>query len=191
MYNSQFTSSVPKLSVIRSFKRREALPLGKNALWQIQRGAVRAFTFAEDGTLIALGFWGSGDIVGLPLAQIQPYEVECLTDVNARALPLSEIENLTQVMLAHLHQTQELLRIRHGQIYDRLQQFLGWLADKFGCECDRGQLIQLRLTHQDIAEVLGTTRVTVTRLMSQLEQEGTIGWSEPHWILWHPGVERL
>ncbi|WP_084782834.1 helix-turn-helix domain-containing protein [Leptolyngbya sp. O-77] len=31
--------------------------------------------------------------------------------------------------------------------------------------------MNLRLTHQDIADALGTTRVTVTRLLSQFEQE--------------------
>ena len=37
-----------------------------------------------------------------------------------------------------------------------------------------GRLIDLRLTHQDLAELLGTTRVTVTRSLIQLEQQGLI-----------------
>jgi CRP-like cAMP-binding protein len=176
------TPIAPKLEV-RTFKRREHLPLRENALWQIEAGAVRTYTLTEDGTLIALGFWGLGDTVGQPLACIQPYEVECLEDVKVRELQFSECWELNQMLLSHLHQTQVLLRLRSGQIRQRLQQLLEWLADKFGHELERGQLIRLRLTHQDIADTLGTTRVTVTRLLSQFEQEGCISWAEQHLLL--------
>lgn len=44
-------------------------------------------------------------------------------------------------------------------------------------------MIGLRLTHQEIAEVLGTTRVTVTRLLNQFEKKGIIGWSQQHCVL--------
>ena len=49
-----------------------------------------------------------------------------------------------------------------------------WLSEKFGRDVDKGKLIDLNVTHQDIAEVLNTTRVTVTRLLQQLEEEGTV-----------------
>jgi CRP-like cAMP-binding protein len=176
------TLIAPKLEA-HTFKRREHLPLRENSLWQIEAGAVRTYTLTEDGTVISLGFWGLGDIVGQPLARIKPYEVECLTDVMVRALQFDQCSHLNQVLLSHLHQTQTLLRLRSGQIHQRLQQLLDWLANKFGHESEQGQLIQLRLTHQDIADVLGTTRVTVTRLLSQFEQEGRISWIKQNLFL--------
>lgn len=180
MVNS--TLIAPKLET-RTLKRREHLPLRQNSLWQIETGAVRTYTLTEDGTVIALGFWGLGDTIGQPLALIQPYEAECLTDVRVRALQAKECGHLNQVLLSHLHQTQILLRLRSGQIHQRLQQLLDWLADKFGHESEQGQLIHLRLTHQDIADTLGTTRVTVTRLLSQFEQQGRIRWIDQHLLL--------
>ncbi|MGC8711585.1 MAG: Crp/Fnr family transcriptional regulator [Leptodesmis sp.] len=175
------TLIAPKESQI--FKRREHLPLREDSLWQIEAGAVRTYTLTEDGTVIALGFWGLGDTVGQPLALIQPYEAECLTDVRVRAIQCRECGHLNQVLLSHLHQTQTLLRLRSGQIHQRLQQLLDWLADKFGHELEQGQLIQLRLTHQDIADTLGTTRVTVTRLLSHFEQQGRIRWINQYLLL--------
>lgn len=180
MVNS--TLIAPK-SEIHTFKRREHLPLREDSLWQIEAGAVRTYTLTEEGTVIALGFWGLGDTVGQSLALIQPYEAECLTDVKVRELQFSECWELNQMLLSHLHQTQVLLRLRSGQIHLRLQQLLDWLADKFGHELEQGQLIQLRLTHQDIADTLGTTRVTVTRLLSQFEQQGRICWINQHLLL--------
>lgn len=172
MVNS--TLIAPKESQI--FKRREHLPLREDSLWQIEAGAVRTYTLTEDGTVIALGFWGLGDTVGQPLALIQPYEAECLTHVRVRAIQCRECGHLNQVLLSHLHQTQILLRLRSGQIHHRFWQLFDWLADQFGHESEQGQLIKLRLTHQDFADTLGTTRVTVTRLLGQFEREGRISW---------------
>ncbi|MEB3337590.1 MAG: Crp/Fnr family transcriptional regulator [Leptolyngbyaceae bacterium] len=170
-------------SAIQRFKRRENLPLPKNTLWRIESGAVRTYTLNEDGTLIVLGFWGVGGTVGQPLVGIHPYAVECLTDVEVRRLQSDECWNLNQVLWSHLQQNQEFLRIRSGQIHQRLQQLLTCLADQFGYKSEQGHRIQLRLTHQDIADALGTTRVTVTRLLSQFEQEGRIRWVEQHLFL--------
>ncbi|MFN9176098.1 MAG: helix-turn-helix domain-containing protein, partial [Synechocystis sp.] len=49
-----------------------------------------------------------------------------------------------------------------------------WLSRKNGKKTPNGQLIDIRLTHQDIAEILGITRVTVTRSLLQLEKQGLI-----------------
>jgi CRP-like cAMP-binding protein len=87
-------------------------------------------------------------------------------------------------MLSHIHQMQELLRVRHGQIQQRFLQFLDWLATKFGFRVQQGRIIPFRLTHQDVAEVLGTTRVTVTRLFQKLQQQGLISQGK-HQILLH------
>ncbi|MEG4812652.1 Crp/Fnr family transcriptional regulator [Microcoleus sp. F8-D3] len=176
MANSNLMLAKPEDLVLRLFKRREYLPSHCNQLWQIESGAVRTYTLTDDGTVIALGFWGEGDVIGQSLTRIQPYEMECLTDVQARVLHLNECDRLNQILFSHLHQTQELLRVRSGQIHHRFWQLLDWLADKFGHESEQGQSIKLRLTHQDFADTLGTTRVTVTRLLGQFEREGRISW---------------
>lgn len=56
----------------------------------------------------------------------------------------------------------------------RLKNFLLWMANKFGREEDEGVLIDASITHQEIAEVLNTTRVTITRLFAEFEQRGVI-----------------
>uniref|UniRef100_A0ACD5GZ22 Helix-turn-helix domain-containing protein n=1 Tax=Desertifilum tharense IPPAS B-1220 TaxID=1781255 RepID=A0ACD5GZ22_9CYAN len=47
-------------------------------------------------------------------------------------------------------------------------------TNKFGSEVGNGYLINCKLTHQDLAEFSGLTRVTVTRILSNLEQQGLI-----------------
>jgi CRP-like cAMP-binding protein len=62
---------------------------------------------------------------------------------------------------------------------------LAWLGDKFGRQVKQGKLIELPLTHQELADIMGTTRVTVTRLINQLEQEGIISRPRRHIIIVH------
>lgn len=69
-----------------------------------------------------------------------------------------------------------------------LLNLLNWLAQKFGKETNHGQLIDLRLTHQDIADILGSTRVTITRLLSQIQQQGLIDRFALHRIVLHEEV---
>ena len=168
---------------VHSFKRRESIPLQQNILWQIRVGAVRLFTIAEDGALVTLGFWGVGDVIGQPLTCIQPCQIECLTNVDAVILAKSRCWNLNQVMLTHICQMQELIRIRHGHILQRLLLLLNWLASKFGSPIEEGYLIHLRLTHQEMAEAIGSTRVTVTRLIRELERDDAIRYSEQQCII--------
>ena len=172
--------------MVHTFKRRERIPLKENILWQIRVGTVRLFTIAEDGSIITLGFWGVGDLTGQPLACIEPCQIECLTSVEAVLLNTSQCWDLNRVMLAHIGQMQELLRIRHGHVSQRLQLLLNWLAFKFGSLTEQGYLIHLRLTHQEIAEAIGSTRVTVTRLIQEFERNDVIRYSQRQCIILTP-----
>jgi CRP-like cAMP-binding protein len=155
------------------FTRREIIPLRNDILWRIERGAVRTLTWGEDGTFITLGYWGPGDIIGYPLSQLKPYQIECLTSVEASILPPHLWHQDINALLCHIQNAEELLSILHTKpISSRLWQFLVWLSKKFGRDLEPGKLIDLNITHQEIAEVLNTTRVTVTRLLQQFEAEG-------------------
>lgn len=168
----------------RTFSRRDLIPLEANALWQITWGAVRTVTWNEEGTPTTLGYWGTGDVVGQPLSRIVPYQIECLTSVEVKYIPSHQYHQVLDAILLHIQQAEELLNIvRIERMYYRLQQLLAWLAQKFGRPVNCGQLIDLPLTHQAIAEVTGTTRVTVTRLLNQFEREGLINRPRRHFIL--------
>ncbi|NET39752.1 MAG: Crp/Fnr family transcriptional regulator [Cyanothece sp. SIO1E1] len=175
--SSLISTPLPQISSSHKFKRRDVIPLESNILWHIDRGFVRTLTWDLTGTVVTLGFWGPGDIIGYSLSQTEPYQIECLSALEAHVLA-ANYGYSHEAMMAHIQQAEALLKIvRGGRADSRLLQFLSWLSQRFGCASSQGQLLKLRLTHQDIADVLGTTRVTVTKLLKQLEQEGRIGWS--------------
>jgi CRP-like cAMP-binding protein len=57
-------------------------------------------------------------------------------------------------------------------VEERVRGFLEMLVSDYGHPCEQGLRLHVRLTHQDIANAVGTTRVTVTRVVGQLRQEG-------------------
>lgn len=56
----------------------------------------------------------------------------------------------------------------------RLLQLLDTLSRQHGRREGEDITIQLRLTHEEIGNIVGVTRVTVTRLLSKFRQEGVI-----------------
>ncbi|MEM6611151.1 MAG: Crp/Fnr family transcriptional regulator [Cyanobacteria bacterium P01_C01_bin.72] len=156
-----------------TFNSGELITLQADYYWLLQRGIVKTSTWTETGTPITLGYWSVNDLIGQPLFLLSPYRVECLTEVTAGRIPMAKTNRIINFVQHQIRQTEEVLYILHSdKIYQRLRQILLWLSGKFGQETRHGKLIQLRLTHQDLAELVGATRVTVTKTINQLEQEG-------------------
>jgi CRP-like cAMP-binding protein len=178
LFSTKVLPTSPTLSAAaqrRQFPQRSQLPLKPDSVWKIEMGIVRTMTWLEDGTMMTLGLWGPGDMVGKPLSRVEPYQVECLTKVEAVATTLEDWQQTAEIMSAYARQSEELLIIRsYKRTEVMLIKLLEWLAKRFGRNIDKGQLIDLRLTHQDISEILGSTRVTVTRTLIQFEQQGVI-----------------
>lgn len=170
--NHLFTLGSPQADhQLKKFTTRSLLPAAPTG-WQIQTGFVRTLSYLEDGTIVPLGVWGAGDIVGVSRSNQQ---MECLTNVEVLPAAIVDVQQLNHILEAHLQQIEELMIIRSvRRVEPALIKLLGWLANRFGRTIDRGQLLELRLTHQDLAELLGASRVTITRCLQQLESQGLI-----------------
>jgi CRP-like cAMP-binding protein len=157
------------------FKSKEILPLKPDIIWKIETGVVRSMTWNEEGKVITLGFWGEGDIVGKPLSQMNPYQLECLTPVEVSQI--GPHIYLQQALLGQAWKSEKFLSIIHQlSVTDRFLSLLEWLSTEFGHPLgnNQGTLINLRMTHQDFADTIGSSRVTITRLLSHFEQAGII-----------------
>lgn len=159
----------------RKFAVRTMIPCDANRLFRITSGVVRTLTYLEDGTPVVFGLWGKGDAVGGMLSNIEPYYIESFTPVEGTLFIPDETFSVSTLTKAYLQQVEELMLIRsHRTIDIRLIRLLAWISRRFGEENAQGNLINLRLTHQDLAELLGTTRVTVTRTLGQIEDQKLI-----------------
>lgn len=164
-----------KLKLV-NFKRQDQLSFVNHTLWKIHKGYLRTLTYDSQGEPVPIGFWSTGDIVGYPIAQTYPYIAQCLTSVEAEFLDVAHRLS-REILLSQIRQSNDLLKIAHcQQAEERLLQLICWLAERFGHRVGNCHQIDLKLTHQEIAESIGITRVTVTRLIKNLEKKGHIVW---------------
>ena len=160
---------------IQLFKPGNKLPHRVDHLWLILNGVVKSYTVSEEGSQITLGFWGIEDLVGTSLSRITPYTLQCIDAVEAIALHRNYWDSFSKNMLYNAQQTQQLSYIvRSDRIAKRLWLLLQWLAIKFGRAIEEGTLIDFKLTHQELADAISTTRITVTKTLIEFEAKGSI-----------------
>lgn len=145
--------------------------------WRLHEGYVRSATWDHEGDAIALGLWGPGDLISSEDPVLLPLELQCLTTVVVEHLVLTPEQvawhlRRERQMLAELHGIQ---RIRSADV--RLLSLLHWIGGSFGQVNRHGcrlSLTELNLTHRALADLCGLTRVTVTKLLSRLRQQGEV-----------------
>lgn len=72
-----------------------------------------------------------------------------------------------------LQQTEAFLALNsQRRVGDRLQQLLLLLTKDVGEEKPNGLRLKVRFTHQQLAELVGTTRISVTRILGSFRKEG-------------------
>lgn len=162
--------TVEQAEAIVQYRRREPLTVHQGQLWEIKQGFIKALTWDEQGCVLTLGIWGPGEFVGLPLGNIAPYQLLCVTAVQVKSIQLKGGYPY-EFLLNQAQQTQELLSLfRCRCLENRLLDLLWWLASRFGDAVPGGYRTGIPLTHQDLADLLGSTRVTMTRMLRQLEE---------------------
>jgi CRP-like cAMP-binding protein len=78
-----------------------------------------------------------------------------------------------KAMIRRTHQSEALIALLGLRgVENRVKSFLELLAEDYGNPCNQGLKLDLRLTHQEIASAVSTTRVTVTKILGQLKESG-------------------
>jgi len=79
--------------------------------------------------------------------------------------------------------------LTHRDMGSRLKRFLLLLCRDFGVPVPgtEGITIRLKLSHQAIAEAIGSTRVTVTRLLIELREQALISIDNKQITVHKPG----
>ncbi|MEO0540011.1 MAG: global nitrogen regulator NtcA [Cyanobacteria bacterium P01_A01_bin.105] len=155
------------------------------------RGAVKLSRVYEAGEEITVALLRENSVFGvLSLVTGQRsdrfYHAVAFTPVELLSVPIDQVEQgleahpeLSMMMLQGLSsrilQTEMMIEtLAHRDMGSRLVSFLLILCRDFGVPSPDGITIDLKLSHQAIAEAIGSTRVTVTRLLGDLRQEEMI-----------------
>ena len=104
--------------------------------------------------------------------------VELLSAVPAVAL------NFIRLLSKRLATVERgLAEFSHTWSYHRLARVLLQLSEKYGQEVSSGTLISVRLTHEDLANLIGTSRETVTTQLSKFTRMGLLKREARHFIV--------
>ncbi|GAB4366717.1 MAG: global nitrogen regulator NtcA [Elainellaceae cyanobacterium] len=155
------------------------------------KGAVKLSRVYEAGEEITVALLRENSVFGvLSLITGQKadrfYHSVAFTPVELLSVPIEQVEkalkenpDLSMIMLQGLSsrilQTEMMIEtLAHRDMGSRLVSFLLILCRDFGVPSPDGITIDLKLSHQAIAEAIGSTRVTVTRLLGDLKQDQMI-----------------
>lgn len=178
----------------QTYCKGEVVSLSPQTICYVTQGIVKLTTLSEHGEDVLVGVAGPSMVFGSSLTSLSTYQAVGLSEVQLVSVPFAEMfgsPQLAQVLLPkinqRLQQAEQFLAM-YGQlrVEDRLSRLLTLLGQEIGETCEEGRRLQARLTHQDIASACCSTRVTMTRLLGKLQQEGKVMFDgHNHLILKH------
>jgi len=180
--------------VIESFDRGKTIFFpGDPAerIYFLSKGAVKLSRVYEAGEEITVAMLRENSVFGV-LSLITGnrsdrfYHAVAFTPVELLSVPIEHMEKaltvnaelsmvLVQGLSSRILQTEMMIEtLAHRDMGSRLVSFLLILCRDFGVPGSEGVIIDLKLSHQAIAEAIGSTRVTVTRLLGELRDKEMI-----------------
>ena len=184
--------ALAQMTITRTFSKDNVIILAEeegDALFIIEKGQVKVSIVSEDGREVILSMLGDGAVFGeLSLLDGKPRSANVIAteDTNLVMLRRQDFLQLVfkvpQIAIALLAELASRLRRTDRQIEglalldvtSRISETLLQLASDQGVETESGVLIQNRPTHQELANMSGTTRETVSRVLKRLETQGYI-----------------
>jgi PAS domain S-box-containing protein len=177
---------------LHKYDKGETIPLNPLVIWYVSQGLVKLSTYCETGEEVLIGLATAGMVFGSSLTSLDIYQATALADVELVSIYAAEIAaspKLSHILLPkikqRLQQTESFLAIcGRRRVQDRLQHLLEVLKREVGETVPEGTRLSVRFTHEDFASACCTTRVTITRLMGKLQEEGIISFDfKKHIIL--------
>jgi CRP/FNR family cyclic AMP-dependent transcriptional regulator len=175
-----------------------------DSFFMILSGRVKVTILGDDAREVILSMLGPGDFFGeMALLDDEPRSATAIAVEDAELFALqrsdfaSVLERTSSISAALIRVLTQRLRKANHQIstlalldvYGRVARVLIEMAQDEGRRLRDGSIAFRRATHQEIANRIGTTRETVTRMMKDLERQGYVRVSGREFVL-EPGFER-
>jgi CRP/FNR family transcriptional regulator, cyclic AMP receptor protein len=173
--------------------------------FMILDGRIKVTILGDDGREVILSLLGSGDFFGeMALLDNEPRSATAIAVEDTELLSLHRNDfqsvltdnrsitvGLIKVLTARLrranHQISTLALL---DVYGRVARVIVDMAREEGRRLKDGRIAFRRATHQEIANRIGTTRETVTRMLKDLERQGMIH-IEGREIIVQPDFEKV
>jgi CRP-like cAMP-binding protein len=181
--------NIPKKEIIYSAGDKD------DVLYILKKGRIRIFKLSIDGKMITLAILREGDIFGTLSAikgGTQGAYAETLEDSYICAIRQEDfhrtVKETPEIALRLIEKINQRLKEAESRIEDlvfhnvpgRLANILLKLAQEFGKDTPEGIQISFKITHQELADMAGATRETVTIILNDFKNDNTIKINEKY-----------
>ncbi len=168
---------------LKQYEKGDRITVLDSEIWQVYRGVVQLSRMKHDGSEIIVGWVSANGIFGHCFEEeCSSYRAVALGTVYARryyATDIMRYPSLARQFLAQysdrLLKSEQLLSIVGiRKVEHRLKSLLLMLKQEIGQAAGDDIRLQVRFTHQHLAEAICTTRVTITRILGNFQNRGLI-----------------
>ncbi len=181
---------------IRDFKKGEIILQEEQTnefMYLIVEGKVKVVQITEDGKETILALHAAGDFFGeMSLIDGKTVPATVIATENSHVAIVSKadfyeilfsqkklVTRLLSIFCSRIRESYERIQIlSFNNATARLKTLFAMLSDTYGIKTDKGVKIDIRLTHQNIADMTGITRETVTRIFNKWNKDGDLTLSE-------------
>lgn len=172
-------------------------------MYIILRGAVKIFVPAIDGREVVLAVHRAGDLFGeMALLDAEPRSASASTMEDTEMATLNRtdfhevLERHPEAQRAIIEVLVERLRATNQSIQDaylldvpgRLARRLMLIADEHGNDTERGRDIGLRVSQQELANMIGASRVAVNKQLQAWRQRGIVDVTRQRVVILKPAM---
>ncbi|MDQ2858900.1 MAG: Crp/Fnr family transcriptional regulator [Candidatus Eremiobacteraeota bacterium] len=158
-------------------------------VYLIKRGKIRISRLTADGKEVTVALLAAGDLFGeeslfasaprTTVATCIEETLLCVAKADDMLALLSQDSslalNVAKVLSNRLTDASAAMEdLAYARVSDRIMHLLVRLANEHGTRREDGILLDVRLTHSDIASLVGSTRETVSLELSNLVRAGRI-----------------
>ena len=176
-----------------------------SALYIVKDGKVRILSTSDKGTETIVHILKHDAIFGELLLSEEKRAFTAVAGTDVRVTVLSKgslgellastptiSKNFIRLLSKRLAKVErEFGEFGHTWSYNRLSKVLLRLCEEHGKETPEGTVIPLRLTHEDLANLIGTTRETVTIQMTRFRRMGLVNRQDRFLVVDKPRLEEF
>jgi CRP/FNR family transcriptional regulator len=177
--------------VARAYRKNQVIFLEEetgNYMYLVLSGKVKVAKAGAGGKETILAIHRTGDFFGemsLLDGKTAPATVSAMEDSKIISLSGTDFHRylmhnekvmlqIIQVLCARLRQVWQIQSMSSSTADARIRMGVYQLAKRHGIRDAHGTIIDLKITHQELAEMVGTSRETVTRVLTHLRELGII-----------------
>lgn len=162
----------------RTYRRGELILLEADAVLHVEDGILATTMIHQDGVEVLLGLSGKGQIVVAHPDDNCHIQIIAHTEAKVKIEPWDVAAEQTDFLAKLRARLQQMEGWAAMQARPSLQQrvlgLLGLLSEQFGIAAKQGVLIDVRMTHSQLAAAVGATRTSITRVLSELRAQGRV-----------------